>query len=230
MRFSKRARPAIRFLFIGALLGFGSAAFAEDAKLPRVLIIGDSISIGYTPGVKKALAGRAEVLHNPGNGRYAAYGRANLDKWLGDTKWDVIHFNWGLWDICYRDSKSKNQGNRDKVNGKLTATPESYRADLEAIVGRLKKTGAKLIWAATTAVPEGEAGRIVGDEVKYNAIAAEIMKRESIAINDLHSFALGSLTDAYVGPGNVHFTKAGSAALAKQVAEAIGAVLPEKKG
>ncbi len=193
----------------------------DDQGLRRVLLIGDSISIGYTVAVRKELAGKASVHRIPTNGRYAAYGLANLDKWLGDKKWDVIHFNWGLWDICYRNPKSKVQGNRDKVNGKLTATPEQYRASMEAIVKKLKATGAKLIWCATTPVPEGEAGRKVGDEVKYNAIAAEIMKANGVAINDLHTHARKVTPKAFIKPGNVHFTAAGSEHLAKKVAAEI---------
>ncbi|MDX1564955.1 MAG: TIM barrel protein [Phycisphaeraceae bacterium] len=193
----------------------------DDRGLPRVLLIGDSISIGYTVPVRKELAGVASVHRIPTNGRDASYGLANLDKWLGEKKWDVIHFNWGLWDICYRHPESKVQGNRDKVNGKLTATPGRYRASLEAIVQKLKKTGAKLIWCATTPVPEGEAGRKVGDEIRYNAIAAEVMKAHGVAINDLHAHAKKVTPGAFIRPGDVHFTKAGSAHLAKKVAAEI---------
>lgn len=38
-----------------------------DPNLPNVLIIGDSISIGYTGTVSAKLAGKANVVHNPGN-------------------------------------------------------------------------------------------------------------------------------------------------------------------
>jgi sugar phosphate isomerase/epimerase len=190
----------------------------DDKGLPRVLLIGDSISIGYTVATRKVLAGKVSVHRIPTNGRYASYGLQNVDKWIGGKKWDVIHFNWGLWDICYRNPKSKVQGNRDKVNGKLTATPQQYRASMEAIVKKLKATGAKLIWCATTPVPEGEAGRKVGDSAKYNAIAAEVMKAHGIAINDLHTHALKVMPREMIKPGNVHFTKTGSEHLAKQVA------------
>ena len=43
-------------------------AQAEDvAPLPKVLIIGDSISMGYTPPLTDMLRGKAEVIHNAGN-------------------------------------------------------------------------------------------------------------------------------------------------------------------
>lgn len=193
----------------------------DREDLPRVLLIGDSISIGYTVDVRKKLAGKANVHRIPGNGQTASYGAEELPKWIGDTRWDIIHFNWGLWDLCYRHPESKAQGKRDKVNGTVSSTPKQYRKDLEACVVQLKKTGAKLIWCAITPVPEGEAGRKVGDDLKYNTIAAEIMNRHGIAINDLHSHALEKLPDIATKPGDVHFNHAGNVWLAEKVASEI---------
>lgn len=205
-----------------------SNAFAmpkDDPALPNVLLIGDSISIGYTVDVRKILKGKADVFRIPGNGQASDHGLDNLDKWLGDRKWDVIHFNWGLWDITYRNPDSKQQGHRDKVNGTLSTTPEQYRENLEKIVARLKETGAELIWCATTPVPEGEAGRRIGDEIAYNRIAAEIMEENGIATNDLHSHALKKLPGIAVKEGDVHFTAEGCAHLAEKVAESVSARL-----
>lgn len=189
-----------------------------DTDLPNVLLIGDSISLAYTVDVRKLLNGKADVFRIPENGRYASYGVEKMDKWLGNHHWDIIHFNWGLWDICYRNPKARTQGHRDKINGKLTATPKEYKASMEQIVARLKQTGATLIWCRTTPVPENEAGRIVGDEIKYNAIAEEIMESNGILINDLHSYALLGLPEIRKGEGDVHFTTEGSAYLAEKVA------------
>lgn len=207
----------------------GAWAFQPDAKLPNVLILGDSISIGYTLPVRKLLVGKANVFRpmrkdgkGPDNCGDTTIGMANIDKWLGDTKWDVIHFNWGLWDLCYRHPESKAQGKRDKVRGTLSTKPEDYEKNLETLVARLKKTGAKLIWASTSVVPEGEVGRHVGDDAKYNSIAQRVMERNQIQINDLHATTKAFPADHFVGPGDVHFTSAGSAKLAEQVAAEIG--------
>ncbi|BDS07240.1 hypothetical protein NT6N_22800 [Oceaniferula spumae] len=235
----------VTFLFISTFQSHGAEDLADQSELytgkeyanafanpkdnpdlPNVLLIGDSISIGYTVDVRKLLKGKADVFRIPSNGKFAAFGAKNIDKWLGKRKWDVIHFNWGLWDICYRNPKSKTQGHRDKINGTLTATPEQYQESMKKIVQRLKKTDAKLIWCATTPVPEEEAGRKVGDEIKYNAIAAKIMKEHDISINDLHSFALKGLPKIQKGKGDVHFTAEGSAYLAQKVAQEISAALP----
>jgi hypothetical protein len=48
-----------------------------------------------------------------------------------------------------------------------------------------EKTFAKRIWPSTTPVPEGGAGRFLGDEIWYIAVAAKIMHENDIPINDL---------------------------------------------
>ena len=185
----------ILFGLVWAVIAIGqvdtSAAKETDAvehkDLPRVLLIGDSICGGYQKGVKKRLAGKAIVVKNEGNAQHTRTGLEKIDSWLGDQKWDVIHFNWGLWDIAHRNPQSNNFGHLDKVDGKLTTSIDEYEKNLRTLVARLKKTGAVLIWASTTPVPDGEPGRIKGDEVKYNAAAAKIMVENGIAIDDLHA-------------------------------------------
>lgn len=90
-----------------------------STKEPAILIIGDSISIGYTPFVKEHFRGKATILHNPGNAQHTGTGMEKIDEWLGDEKWDIVQFNWGLWDLAYRNPKAMAYGNRDKINGKL---------------------------------------------------------------------------------------------------------------
>lgn len=214
----------------------GEWAVEANPDLPNVLLIGDSISIGYTLPARKLLEGKANVyramkaggkrVDNCGDTRI---GLKNIDTWLGDTRWDVIHFNWGLWDLCYRHPESKSQGNRDKVNGKLSVPPDGYERNLEQLVTRLKATGARLIWASTTLVPPGEDGRFEGDEVKYNAIAARVMQRHGIPTDDLYTLTKTFGGKFSVAPGDVHFTAEGSRKLAGQVAEKISAALVKAK-
>ncbi len=211
----------------------GSWSFTADPKLPNVLILGDSISIGYTRAVRGKLAGKAN-LYRPMNGKGpdncgdTTIGLGKIDAWLGTQKWDVIHFNWGLWDLCYRNPSSKSQGNRDKVGGKLSTTPENYEKNLEQLVTRLEATGAKLIWASTTVVPEGEDGRFVGDDVKYNAVAERVMKKHHIATDDLFTLSKGFAGRFSMKAGDVHFTPEGYEKLAEQVSASIEKLLPEK--
>ena len=72
--------------------------------MKNVYIIGDSISLGYTPEVTRLLDGRARVTHSPGNAQYSSFGLRNLKAWLGEERFDLIHFNWGCWDRHYLDS------------------------------------------------------------------------------------------------------------------------------
>ncbi len=79
----------------------GDWNFTADPKLPNVLIIGDSISIGFARQVREKLTGKANVYrpmggNKPENCGDTTIGLAKIDVWLGQQKWDVIHFNWGL--------------------------------------------------------------------------------------------------------------------------------------
>ena len=111
-------------MLVCAICIFMLTSFSE--KKPKILIIGDSISIGYTPFVINHFSDRAIVKHNPGNAQHTGTGLKKVKEWIGDEDWDVIQFNWGLWDLCYRHPDSKVQGNRDKVNGKITFSLEDY--------------------------------------------------------------------------------------------------------
>ena len=214
-------------VFIAALLiSFQTAlpAMAEeqprDSTLPQVLIIGDSISIGYTPHVKEMLEGKAVVTHHRGNAGPTIRGLVHIDEWLGDTEWDVIHFNWGLWDIYGWEYVKEDR------------SPAMYEKRLEILVQRLKKTGAKLIWGTTTPVcPEAEVTmrrRFSSDviipvslERQYLDAAIRVMKKHDIQINDLYAVMLPELKKYAVAANNVHFTRDGSKKLGRQVADTI---------
>jgi hypothetical protein len=195
--------------------------------LPKVLIMGDSISIGYTSHVIENLKGVAEVRRHKGNAGPTIRGVAKIEEWLGKWKWDVIHFNWGLWDIYgweyHKDDRS----------------PEAYGKRLESLVGRLKKTGAKLIWATTTpACPANETTMErrfkqkvwISTELerKYLEVALAVMKKYGVKVNDLHAFMKPRWNKYAIADNNVHFTKLGSQKLGEQVAKAIQFVLSSK--
>ena len=197
----------------------------EDVPgLPRVLILGDSISIGYTLAVREELKGKANVHRPATNCGPTTNGVKSIDAWLGDGKWDVIHFNFGLHDLKYVDDKGQIV---EPAKGKPQVSLDDYQKNLETLVARMKKTGAKLIFCTTTPVPEGSNGRIKGDELQYNKVAKDVMKNSSVAIDDLYEFALPKLKEIQL-PANVHFTPDGSKVLAKQVADSIALALEKK--
>lgn len=194
---------------------------SQKTNQPKVLIVGDSISLGYTPHVARLLDGTVVVSHQNGNAEHTGTGLRMIEDWLGESDWDVIHFNWGLWDLCYRHPDSENQGNRDKINGTITTPLDEYKQNLELLVARLKETDAALIWANTTVVPEGEAGRIVGDDKRYNDVAANVMETHDVLINDLNELTSEFTPDLFLAQGNVHFTQEGYKIIADKVAEQI---------
>lgn len=189
--------------------------------LPKVLLIGDSISGGYTEPVRELLKDVCQVHRAPANCGDTRRGLKELEAWLGPDNWDLIHFNWGLHDIAYRHPDATVYGHRDKINGTLSVKPEDYRMNLEKLVEILSKRARKLVWASTTYVPDGEAGRFQGDEVRYNAIAATIMKKRGIAINDLHALTSSFQPDLFWRPCDVHYSPAGNLRIAEQVARFI---------
>ena len=199
----------------------------RQGALPNVLIIGDSISIGYMKPLEVLLKEKANVVHNPGNAAHSGNGLAKIDEWLGDTKWDVIHFNHGLHDLKYVGEDGKNISTKE--GGHIQVPVEKYKENMEAIVARLKKTGGKLIFATTTPYPDKVEGplREKDDAERYNAVALDIMKRNEVAIDDLYTFTLPRLNELQM-PNNVHFTEEGSKVLAEEVAKSIELALPKQ--
>ena len=180
-----------------------------------MLLIGDSISIGYTVAVRQELKGKANLHRIPTNGGPTLRGLESIDTWLGNKKWDVIHFNWGLHDLRYSQ-------------GKKQVSLDQYEKNLQTLVKRLKKTQAKLIWCATTPVPEGVSPPRKDEEVlEYNQAAQRVMDQHGIPTNDLYTFAKKRLKKIQ-RPKNVHFTPEGSKILARPVAKAILAALKKQ--
>jgi hypothetical protein len=212
-------------------------AITDNPALPRVLLMGDSVSIAYALEVRKALEGRANVHRVPANcgSTKTALGSYGLVRWLADAdaKWDVIHFNHGLHDLSYRfadDSDKDKEGNYATPfnGGHQNVTPAEYEQNLKAIIARLKQTGAKLIFASTTPVPESDAGKYVKDsELPYNEVAARVMLAESVIWNDLWALVKPD-QERLQGKRNVHFMPAGSSVMARKVADSIAAVLPKQ--
>jgi lysophospholipase L1-like esterase len=182
---------------------------ADDPRLPRVLIIGDYVSRGYTLPVRAALAGRANVHRAPENCGPTANGLKKLEVWLGSGRWDLVTFNFGIHD---------------------RATPlADYTDRLEKIVARLQATGAKLVWVATTPIPDDAAKKqTAASIVERNAAAAAVMARHGIPTADLFAAVTPQLATLQ-NKNDVHFNAAGYDFLGRQVAAAIAARLPAAK-
>ena len=204
------------------------------AQLPKVLFFGDSISGGYSKPLIKLLDGKAELVklgavatyrinkeafwHSSGKAKSLDFGSAkacvmDLERFgrhLSETKYDVIHFNFGLNDI-FRGR-----------NGAWHNPVDQYAKDLEKIVTLLKKNGAKVIWANITPIPANAPHNPEGDELIYNAAAAKVMNKHNIPINDLHSVVTAWNGYAKWKKGNdVHFPGAVYSKLADKIAAKI---------
>jgi len=223
--------PLLLAILVSALVPFAAVKAQDGARQKHVLLLGDSISIGYHPYVVEALKDEAVVIRPAGNCEGTTRGGKDLDKWLalGDGRWDVIHFNFGLHDLKRVDPTTGTPSN--KPTDPQQATPEVYEKQLRQIVERLSMTGARLIFATTTPVPEGslKPHREPADIVRYNEIAAKIMREHRVAVTDLYGYALPRLKEIQ-RPVNVHFKPEGSRLLAGEVARTIRVALGPAAG
>lgn len=187
--------------------------------LPRVLLVGDSISIAYTLPVRKLLEGKANVHRIPDNGGSTAFTLKRLDSWLAESKWDVIHFNFGLHDAKFLPDSELQQVSRD-----------DYEKNLHKVIDRLRATGAQLIFATTTPVPEElePPGRRFDNIPERNEIALKVMKESNIPVNDLYSVILPRQAE-FQRPKDVHFDDEGSALLGDHVAACIERMLAARQ-
>jgi lysophospholipase L1-like esterase len=203
----KAYRAAVRNQTLGPIV--------DIPGLPRVLIIGDSISVGYTLAARARLEGKANVHRADRNAGGTRFARKFLKKWLGDGKWDVIHFNFGLHDLV-----------KDKKTG-LAVSPEEYERSLREIVAQLKATGAKVIWATTT--PKPPTPNYPEDPVPgLNRIAAKVMAENGVAIDDLYAVVKPRLAE-FQRPDDAHYTLEGYEFLGTAVAASIESQLPKAK-
>ena len=196
----------------------------EDVPgLARVLLIGDSISMQYTFPVRKLLEGKANVHRPARNCRHTRQTLEELDEYLGEGRWGVIHFNWGIHDVTHVNQEGKIA---TPPEGKHQVPLDEYKRNVRTLVQRLKQTGARLIWASTTPIDNRGFRRDV-DVVAYNAAAAEVMQAEGVIVNDLYAL-VKPRAEKLLADG-VHFTGNGSIVLAEAVAGAIQKALEDPR-
>lgn len=185
---------------------------ADKDDLPRVLLIGDSITRGYFGEVEKRLAGKA----------YCA--RLTTSKCVSDPsfpdevqlllkqyRFAAIHFNNGLHGWGY--------------------TEEQYRDGLVTLMETFKQhaNDAKLIWATTTPVRNRDNLQQISERTERvkarNHIAAEIMKERGIPTDDLYGL-VEDHPKFFSGDG-VHYNGKGTGAQGVAVAESVLKFVPE---
>jgi hypothetical protein len=181
---------------------------ANETNLPRVLLIGDSITRAYYPGVEKRLAGKAYVgrlsssafISDPALNR-------QIKMMLGQYHFDIIHFNNGMHGWQHGEAEY------DAAFPKLLATIKAGAPD------------ARLIWASTTTLkesphlPPGDQTQASDERIAArNEIALKHVQPAGIAVDDLYRVSLGH---PEYHSDNVHFNDQGVALQAAQVAASI---------
>lgn len=185
--------------------------------MPLIVLIGDSIRMGYQSFVQEELRDEAEVWGPTQNGGTSSNVLAHLEEWVISRDPDVVHLNCGLHDI-------KKEFGAENNNIPL----EEYRKNVERILRTiLENTSAKVIWAMTTPVNERRHHETKGfdrfetDVEAYNREATQIAQELGVRINNLYEVVMKSGRDRLLQKDGVHFTEEGSALLGRAVAEAV---------
>lgn len=178
---------------------------ADDGR-PDVLVIGDSISLGYTPYTVLALPD-LDVQHNPCNARTSRNGVLNIDSWLARRPhWDMVTFNFGIWDAL--DAYAIDE--------------DEYRSNLHEVAQKIKAKATKVVFFLTTDIPENASSFTSGDEDRLNEIALEVMQAEGIPVVDLNAVSK-NIPQNMKEPKGVHYSNEGYAILSQTVSATIGA-------
>jgi len=183
-----------------------------------VVLVGDSIRIGYASRVAERLSGKAVVISTPENGGDSANVLSHLDEWVLRQKPDVVHLNCGLHDL-----------KRFKTDRHHQVELARYAENLRRIVARIREgTDAALVFADTTPILDerharrgAEFDRSEADVRRYNATASAIMGELGVPVHDLHWVVEQGGPETMLGPDGTHYTVAGSDRLAEAVADCV---------
>ena len=191
------------------------------SNLPVVILIGDSIRMGYQAVVAREMEGVAEIWGPEQNGGNSANVLGHLDEWILAREAAVVHVNCGLHDL-----------RKEFDTGEPALDLRAYETNVREILGRLKREFAgKVVWVTTTPVNEewhhANKGfdRFAADVDAYNKIASGIAGELGIQIDDLFAVIIEGGRDQLLRDDGVHFTEEGSELLGKAVADCIKAML-----
>ena len=191
-----------------------AATVDYDPQKSSILLIGDSIRLGYCKTVREQLADVANVFYPTENCRNTQYVITKLYAWSKEYPADeikLVQFNCGHWDIAHWNGYEES----------LTTLAE-YRRNIKMIIHLLRKLfpKAKLVFATTTAMnPNGSLGvnpRSNDEIVRYNRVAVEVAENSEVAVNDLN--AITKTYPAEMFRDYCHLTEDAFAELGKAVA------------
>lgn len=175
--------------------------------MKKIILLGDSIRMGYDKYAKMALEGVAEVYSPEENCRFTQYMLRFIHKWVGDSGFgedaDLVHFNVGLWDVI-------------QIMYDEPITPiDVYEQYLHRICKRIRECcpKAKIVFATSTPIHQANYEAVKhefwrsNETIKaYNAVAVKVMKEHGIEVNDLYALMEGA-PDHYFSDRTHYYTK-----------------------
>lgn len=190
--------------------------------MKKVLLLGDSIRMGYDHYVRDLLKDKCAVYYDENdNGRFAAYTLWQANQFFKDYgKFDVVHWNNGYWDM--------------NVEAPMTDAMhpiDEYIHFLKRIITEIRRNGAEIIFATTTPIlKSGSAIDNTGTGmeisynndwvVQYNDVAKKLMAEQNIMVNDLYAQMLKG-ENFYKCEDMLHLTEEGYRICAEQAAKRI---------
>ena len=192
-------------------------------SLPLIVLVGDSIRMGYQDHVASQLAGRAEVWVPEANGGDSRNVLAHLDQWILARQPDLVHVNCGLHDL-------------KRAFGAASSVPvDEYGRNVRQILQRLQRElDGGVVWATTTPVDETwhhqnkGFDRLEADVEAYNAAARAVAEDLGVPIDDLFAVVQQEGKARLLTQDGVHFTAEGSQLLGRAVAECIWGHLSDR--
>eukprot|EP01052_Picozoa_sp_SAG31_P021627 SAG31_NODE_1681_length_7537_cov_71.109572_6_plen_360_part_00 len=176
---------------------------AANTSKPQLLVIGDSISLGWSPVLFPLLRSEFESQHVPTNAGPASKGFACARSWVGDVQWDVVLFNFGLHSL---DRHRLPDGSATLPTGEAE-TLTNYTREIQAIAALLKKHSRRVIWVDTTPVPLNvTAGpeRHNQDVIQFNAAANDVMNNLQIETSDVYGAVMDVCPDTSGPPDHTY--------------------------
>lgn len=187
-----------RLLTLWLCLLLAPVVSAREKNTPQMLFLGDPVQRGIVQAAAKELEGQVRVHYPQGEAGDSGTALARVDDLLGENQWEIIYFNFGIGDLFYKDpSTSEIRIMCKHAGGVRVSTPEQYEKQLDALVQRLRTTGAELVWGSTTPMvnvdffPSYQGNLFDADaERGYNAIAARVMAKHKVPVLDLHGHVM----------------------------------------
>ena len=187
-----------------------------STSMKKLVLIGDSIRMGYENEVKKLLADKVEIFAPVENGGNSRKVKSKLDEWVIDQSPDILHINCGLHDI-----------KREFGSGEVAVSLSEYKTNLQYILTAVSSKVETVIWATTTPVnsewhrKNKGFDRFSTDVSDYNQVSVSLSDDLGIHVNDLHQLIMNIGVNECLLLDGVHFNQSGSVHLGQAVAKAI---------